>query len=327
MNENIKKVKQGVLLRRKLKDIGICSLVGPTGPRGLAGTSISIKGNFASYDELKNSHPTGNLGDAYLVNGNLYLWNDDNMVWENVGNIKGPKGDKGDIGEKGDIGPTGPQGIIGMQGPKGDIGPKGDKGEKGDTGEKGEPGIPGQTGKQGVKGDKGDTGPTGPKGDTGEKGDIGPIGLDGKQGEKGDKGGVDAFGEKYLHTNKTISVKQFVDTVIPLDDNNASFNTEYNTQNAIDIKKVGLYKVDYFISFTPSEDINYSIFIKTDSSILPGSDVTKSAKSKEATYLYGSVIGMFAIYEFVSLYIKTNKDVNLSFGDTTSAKLIITKLD
>ena len=37
--------------------------------------------NFNSYEELKESHPTGNIGDAYLVNGKVYVWDDNLNNW------------------------------------------------------------------------------------------------------------------------------------------------------------------------------------------------------------------------------------------------------
>ncbi|MCB0514414.1 MAG: hypothetical protein KDC60_08295, partial [Bacteroidetes bacterium] len=119
-------------------------------------------------------------GDAYLVNGQLYVWT--GSKWENVGNIQGPKGDKG---EKGDVGANGQQGI---QGIKGD---KGDKGDVGATGPQGIQGIQGLKGDKGATGDKGNVGATGPQGIQGikgEKGDIGATGPQGIQGVKGDKG-------------------------------------------------------------------------------------------------------------------------------------------
>ena len=33
-----------------------------------------IKGSYASYADLINEHPTGTTGDAYLVNGELYVY-------------------------------------------------------------------------------------------------------------------------------------------------------------------------------------------------------------------------------------------------------------
>ena len=95
----------------------------------------TIKGSYNTYQELINAHPTGNDGDSYLVNGSLYVWL--NNDWENVGSIKGDKGDTGASGPKGDTGDTG------------DTGPQGVKGDTGNTGA------------------KGDTGASGPKGDTG----------------------------------------------------------------------------------------------------------------------------------------------------------------
>jgi len=81
-------------------------------------------------------HPTGNDGDSYLVNGSLYVWN--GTAWENVGNIKGEKGDTGSQGVKGDTGERGPQGVKGDTGDTGATGSKGEKGDKGDTGATGQ---------------------------------------------------------------------------------------------------------------------------------------------------------------------------------------------
>ena len=84
------------------------SLKGDTGDTGATGAGITIKGSYDTYADLIAEHPTGNEGDSYLVNGCLYVWN--GSSWENVGNIKGEKGDtgaKGDRGVKGDTGDAG----------------------------------------------------------------------------------------------------------------------------------------------------------------------------------------------------------------------------
>ena len=140
-------------------DTGATGTTGPAGPKGdtgATGTSITIKGSYNSYEELIHYYPTGNAGDSYLVNGFLYVWNGD--AWENIGNIKGEKGDTGATGKTGD---------------KGDTGAKGDTGVKGDTGDaftfddftpEQLASLKGVTGDTGVKGD------TGPKGDTGATG-------------------------------------------------------------------------------------------------------------------------------------------------------------
>ena len=72
---------------------------GPTGATGASGTSVTIKGSYDTYPGLISVHPTGNLGDSYIVDGSLYVWNGN--AWDNVGNIKG---DTGATGPKGDTG-------------------------------------------------------------------------------------------------------------------------------------------------------------------------------------------------------------------------------
>lgn len=131
---------------------------GPQGPKGEDGTGVTILGSYESEAQLKENHPTGNAGDSYLVNGDLYVWSQTEADWVNVGSIKGPQGDPG---PKGDTGPQGPKGETGEPGQDGPQGPKGDpgiQGPKGDTGEQG------PQGEQGPKGDPGDTGPVGPQG-------------------------------------------------------------------------------------------------------------------------------------------------------------------
>ena len=93
---------------------------GATGDTGATGIGTTIKGSYNTYQELIAAHPTGNDGDSYLVNGSLYVWL--NNTWDNVGNIKGEKGDTGATGDKGDTGDTGAKGDAGETGPKGDTG-------------------------------------------------------------------------------------------------------------------------------------------------------------------------------------------------------------
>ena len=66
------------------------------GSKGADGTSIKIKGTLSDTSKLP---ATGTEGDAYIINGDLYVWN--GSKWENVGQFKGEKGDKGDDGSAG----------------------------------------------------------------------------------------------------------------------------------------------------------------------------------------------------------------------------------
>lgn len=142
-DDKISHIMENQKIKRRLHEIGIYpqiqekTIIGPTGPTGPKGDGLQIKGDYNSYDDLIKNHPTGNSGDCYIIQGILYVWNTENNSWDNVGNIKGPKGDVGPQGPKGDIGP---QGSIGNTGPKGDIGPTGPKGDIGPTGPTGNPG-------------------------------------------------------------------------------------------------------------------------------------------------------------------------------------------
>ncbi len=124
---------------------------GPKGDTGDIGIGTVIKGHYDNYLEFIAVHPSGSLGDAYIVDGSYYYWNENG--WANAGSVKGDTGPQGDKGDKGDTGATGS---------------KGDKGDTGATGEKGQ---------QGPKGDTGDTGATGDTGPAGAKGDTGATGT------------------------------------------------------------------------------------------------------------------------------------------------------
>ena len=131
---------------------GATGPTGPTGPRGENLTILGVKGNFA---ELLSTVPNPQVGDAYLVNEDLYVWVG---FWENLGELLGPTGPAGTAGTTGPTGPTGARGVIGPQG---------------------------VTGAQGPLGPRGDTGPRGSTGPTGSVGPTGPTGIEGPQGDPG----------------------------------------------------------------------------------------------------------------------------------------------
>ena len=69
--------------------------------QGKDGTSVNILGSYNSLEELKQAHPTGNVGDAYIVQGDMYVWSIEDNTWVDVGNIQGPAGTNGKDGENG----------------------------------------------------------------------------------------------------------------------------------------------------------------------------------------------------------------------------------
>lgn len=115
----INKIIANQKIRKKLFDAGIYPMVGPTGPKG---KDLQISGSYTSLEELERNHPTGKIGECYLINGILYVWNNDLNKWEEAGNIQGPKGEIGPTGPKGDKGDIGPRGLQGEAGPPGPAG-------------------------------------------------------------------------------------------------------------------------------------------------------------------------------------------------------------
>lgn len=127
------------------------NIMGPQGPKGdpgekgADGTGVTILGSYDDEGALIEAHPSGDPGDAYIVDGDLFVWDGDS--WQNVGQIQGPQGD------------TGPQGVAATVA----IG----------TTQTGNAGTQAQVTNSGnenaavfnfviPRGDKGDTGPAGP---------------------------------------------------------------------------------------------------------------------------------------------------------------------
>ena len=151
--------------------------IGNTGPTGPEGSGISILGTYTSLAFLEADNPLGNIGDGYLVEGDLYIWSDLNQEWALAGPIQGPTGPTGVQGTTGPTGAsiTGPTGATGATGPEG--GPTGPTGVSGPTGPTGPTGA-----NSTVAGPTGTTGPTGPTGALGQIGPTGPTGATGDDG-------------------------------------------------------------------------------------------------------------------------------------------------
>ncbi len=185
---------------------GAQGAAGPQGPQGIQGiqgpqgSAVNITGSLNDPSELP---ATGNSGDSYLINNELYVW--DGTQYVNVGNIQGIQGPTGPQGAVGPQGAQGPQGAavnitgsltdpaqLPASGSSGDSylineelyvwdgtqwvnvgniqGPQGIAGATGPQGPTGANGAQGPTGADGAQGIQGITGPTGPQGITGPAG-------------------------------------------------------------------------------------------------------------------------------------------------------------
>lgn len=76
-------------------ETGPQGIQGPKGEKGDDGTGVTILGSYDTAEQLKADHPTGSVGDSYLVNSDLYVWSENVHDWVNTGSIKGPKGEDG----------------------------------------------------------------------------------------------------------------------------------------------------------------------------------------------------------------------------------------
>lgn len=70
----------------------LASLKGDKGDEGPPGTSVTIQGELGDADDLP---VPGAPGDAYVINSDLWVWVANDEKWENVGQIKGDRGEDG----------------------------------------------------------------------------------------------------------------------------------------------------------------------------------------------------------------------------------------
>jgi hypothetical protein len=183
---------------------GAVGIQGPTGSTGPQGSGVQVLGTYATVELLEADNPVANVGDAYIVQNNLYVWNDLNQEWDDVGPFVGPIGPTGPTGTQGTNGVTGPTGAQGPTGPEG--GPTGPTGATGDTGPTGATGEVGATGPTGATGEQGATGPQGSQGQTGDTGPTGPTGATGDTGATGATGSTGPTGPSTTNINLLGSV-------------------------------------------------------------------------------------------------------------------------
>lgn len=72
---------------------------GEPGERGKDGTGVNILGHYETLAELQAAHPIGNVGDAYMIDANLYVWSPTSNSWMDVGNIQGERGASGVVSQ------------------------------------------------------------------------------------------------------------------------------------------------------------------------------------------------------------------------------------
>lgn len=275
-------------------------------------------------------------------------------------NFKIPMGAEGPKGEQGPIGLQGEKGDQGAAGPKGDPGEKGEKGDKGDQGPRGLPGEIGISQAITIDGTetlepnelaevqddfesnihhstfyipKGEKGEQGAKGEQGEKGEIGPAGPQGEQGPIGPTGpsgisyGLGAYGYRFAHSSQRFNVVANMETIIPLEEIGAAIFTDYDNSYAIEIRKQGVYLINYFLNISTSVDTNYVVSVKASGITAAGSDIKGEAKANSITSVVGSTLYPLKENDEVTLVITAENTTELIFDGTTNASLSVMKID
>lgn len=292
-NENYERVKER--LDRENKNMRYCYVQGPTGPRGDDGAATIVVGT---------TETVGSSTEALVTNVGT---NKDVIL-----NFRIPKGMDGDVG------PTGP---------KGDMGPRG---------------LPGETGiSQVITVDGTETIEPDddalvhddfennvhhltfyiPRGEQGEQGEQGPQGI------RGEPNGVGAYGERFSNSTQRFNVTANVETIIPLEKTGPAAFINYDSSYAIEIKKTGIYQINYFLNIATSVDTNYIVGVKTAGNKVIASDIKTEGKANSISKVSGSVLFGLIADEEVTLVITTDQDTELVFDGTTTAKLSVVKLD
>lgn len=328
--------------RRKIRDYGrdkkICYVKGPTGPKGEQG----IQGERGEKGERGPQGERGPNGAVTISIGGTETVEASEMASvTNVGtdedvvlNFKIPRGKvgmKGDTGEKGDKGDRGERGPQGIQGVKGD---KGDTGERGDAGPRG---LPGEIGiSELISIDLTETVQPNEPAEVqddfednvhhltfyipkGEKGAMGPIGP---QGE----GFSSAYAMRYLTTTTPLMVPEKQDTVIPFNKQGPAFNASYDTEYAIDVKEQAFYLIYYYFAGIPGTQGDFIISVRNNDNLIPGSDVGVDWEPNFVNNVSNMIITSLAVGDVVTLSIRSNDGVNLTFNGNTDAVLIINKI-
>lgn len=170
----------------------------------------------------------------------------------------------------------------------------------------------------------------GPRGPRGEIGPIGPKGMEriaGPRGEQSIPGGITAYAERYFNTKETQSIQANTETTVKLDKTGPRFNTLYLTENAINIHDLGVIQDRLFLTCEPSVDSILTIAIKKNQEIIKGSNISGDWTAAYFTELSGTVITQLLPDDVITLIVKTDKVVDLSFNGSTNAKLSLIKLN
>lgn len=146
-------------------------------------------------------------------------------------------------------------------------------------------------------------------------------------GPTGPSSGINAYGERYSNTPQIIPLTQDIDAIVTLEQTGPSLLTSYIDNHSITVNKEGLYLVLYYLSAAPSMDGNLTISIKSNGNKIPGSNINSEGISNYFNQINGSLITKINEGDKLSLSVKCNISLNLTFNGSSNARIIVIKLD
>ncbi len=164
--------------------------------------------------------------------------------------------------------------------------------------------------------------PKGDKGETGEQGQTGEPGPEGKPGTTT----IESYGEKYLTKKEDLKLTASTDTIVPLNEIGPSKNINSDTENTIQINQSGTYLISFYFSAKPNKSCNLNISVMKGNTLLTGSNVSVSWEPSFQKDVSGTLISNLSSDDKITLNVRSDIEVDLSFDGNTDAILTLTKI-
>lgn len=113
---------------------------------------------------------------------------------------------------------------------------------------------------------------------------------------------------------------------IPLNRNGEAREIDLEDNSDFIILENGIYKIDYYLSGFISRDTAFFTELLKNGNIIDGSTISKDLVTNTDTDFYCSVVITFRENDRISLGVRANNDVVLTFSPDTNAYVIITKM-
>ncbi len=149
-----------------------------------------------------------------------------------------------------------------------------------------------------------------PRGDTGASGTSTP-----------------AYANLYSTSQAIVNLTAATATAITLATIGVNNNVDTATANKLTITNPGDYKIEYFLSGSPSANSTLTLDVRKNGTAIDGSSISASATANEAIPLQGTILTTLNANDIIELDVASSVTANFTPSDNTNAYLIITKLN